>query len=93
MNNQTSPLTTRQDEVLVLVAKGLSNEEIAEKLAITPGTAKVHVSCVYERLNLKDAPENVRRVRTLIYALTHGNLKWYEWIDEMEGKSAMWYEK
>lgn len=37
-------LTTREREVVVLVALGLSNDEIAERIVVTPATAKTHVS-------------------------------------------------
>ncbi|WP_376099879.1 LuxR C-terminal-related transcriptional regulator [Roseomonas sp. CCTCC AB2023176] len=43
-------LSPRQREVQSLLARGLSNREIAERLGITPGTAKLHVSAVLKRL-------------------------------------------
>ncbi|NIM92122.1 MAG: response regulator [Anaerolineales bacterium] len=46
-------LTGRQNEVLELVAQGLSNKEIANKLHITEATVKYHVSQILERLHLK----------------------------------------
>jgi DNA-binding NarL/FixJ family response regulator len=52
---QTSPdlleeLTARELEVMALVAGGLSNDEIAEQLVVTPATAKTHVSRVMTKL-------------------------------------------
>jgi DNA-binding NarL/FixJ family response regulator len=37
-------LTDREREVMALVAEGLSNEQIAERLVVSPATAKTHVS-------------------------------------------------
>jgi DNA-binding NarL/FixJ family response regulator len=45
-------LTTREAEVLALVAAGLSNQEIADRLFISPKTASVHVSNIYDKLGV-----------------------------------------
>jgi len=76
-------LTRKQKEIAILIAKGLSNEEIADELYITPGTVKNHVSAVYEGLGLKRAPEYVRRVRVMIYVLVEGWLSWYDWAEDV----------
>jgi len=76
-------LTTRQKEIAILIAKGLSNRDIADELGIVEGTVKNHVSAVYEALQLDIAPENVRRVRVVIYVLLEGWLNWYDWSDEV----------
>jgi LuxR family maltose regulon positive regulatory protein len=47
------PLTERELEVLALLAEGLTNREIGERLVITTGTAKVHVSNVYRKLGVR----------------------------------------
>jgi DNA-binding NarL/FixJ family response regulator len=47
-------LTAREQEILVLVALGLSNGEIAERLVISPATAKTHVSRAMLKLNARD---------------------------------------
>ena len=52
-------LTSREREVLALVAAGLSNGEIAERLVISPATAKTHVSRVITKLNARDRAQLV----------------------------------
>ncbi len=46
-------LTTREVEVLVLLAQGLSNTEIADRLFISPKTASVHVSNIYGKFGVE----------------------------------------
>jgi NarL family two-component system response regulator LiaR len=43
-------LSEREREVLALIAEGLSNEEIAERLVISPATARHHVSACIQKL-------------------------------------------
>jgi DNA-binding CsgD family transcriptional regulator len=50
-------LTTRQLEVLVLMAEGLHNSEIAERLSTTPKTVEHHVSAVLAKLNARSRSE------------------------------------
>ena len=52
-------LTAREREVLELVATGLSNDEIAERLVISPATAKTHVSRVMSKLEARDRAQLV----------------------------------
>lgn len=47
-------LTTREVEILRMVARGLGNKEIAQALNIAEVTVKLHVSHVLEKLNVKD---------------------------------------
>jgi DNA-binding NarL/FixJ family response regulator len=52
-------LTGREREVMVLVAGGLSNDEIAARLFLSPLTAKTHVSRVMTKLNARDRAQLV----------------------------------
>ncbi len=59
-------LTERELEVLRLVATGATNREIAEKLSVSEGTVKNHMSSILTRLGLRD------RLQAALYALEHG---------------------
>ncbi|MFN8111161.1 MAG: response regulator transcription factor [Thermoleophilia bacterium] len=52
-------LTEREREILVLVARGLSNQEIAQRLVISPLTAKTHVSRILGKLECRDRAQLV----------------------------------
>jgi DNA-binding NarL/FixJ family response regulator len=63
---QAEPLTDREREVLGLVARGLSNKAIADRLAITERTARTHVSNILGKLGLAS------RTQAALYAVEHG---------------------
>ncbi|WP_219417430.1 response regulator transcription factor [Pseudonocardia nigra] len=52
-------LTEREREVVTLVASGLSNDEIAERLVVSPATAKTHVSRAMTKLRARDRAQLV----------------------------------
>jgi DNA-binding NarL/FixJ family response regulator len=59
-------LTTREAEVLGLIAAGLSNTEIAERLVISEATVKTHVNHVFAKTRSRD------RAQAVHYAYHHG---------------------
>ena len=52
-------LTPREREVLALVGEGLSNGEIAERLVLSPLTAKTHVARLFTKLDARDRAQLV----------------------------------
>lgn len=65
-SGQREPLTVREVEVLRLVAAGATNREIAERLYLSEGTVKNHISRILGRLGLRD------RTQAALYAQSHG---------------------
>lgn len=59
------PLSDRELEVLQLLARGTSNQEIAQALAIVVDTVKRHVSQIFSKLIVKNRVQAVRRAREL----------------------------
>lgn len=63
---RSTPLTRREREIAVQVARGLRNAEVAERLSITEVTVKTHVNNIFQKLGLRD------RVELALYAVRIG---------------------
>jgi DNA-binding NarL/FixJ family response regulator len=63
---QLDTLTAREREIVALVGEGLSNDEIAERLVISPATARTHVSRSMVKLNARD------RAQLVVFAFQSG---------------------
>ena len=61
-------LTAREVEVLILLARGMSNKQIAERLVITPKTAGNHVEHIYAKIDASN------RAAAAMFAVQHGLL-------------------
>jgi two-component system response regulator DegU len=72
----TNPLTTRELEVVALVASGLRNREIAQALAVSEQTVKNHLSSIMHKLGVPN------RTRAVAYAVRYG------WLVLREGKDG-----
>ena len=65
-------LTSREREIDALVAEGLSNRGIAERLVITERTVEAHVTSAFLKLRLSEDPASNRRVLATLVSLRSG---------------------
>jgi LuxR family maltose regulon positive regulatory protein len=59
------PLSTRESDILKLIAQGRSNKEIARTLAIAPETVKSHVKHIFVKLAVEKRAQAVSRAQSL----------------------------
>ena len=62
---QSLGISVREYEVLELLAEGLSNAEIAERLFVSPNTVKTHIARVYDKLDVSRRTQAVQKARSL----------------------------
>lgn len=64
-NPMVDPLTTREEEILLWIGRGLSNKEIALRLSLTEGTVKNYVSGILQKLGVQDRTQAALRAREM----------------------------
>jgi LuxR family maltose regulon positive regulatory protein len=67
LSNQAlvEPLTNREIEILLILPKGLSNQEIAEMLFISPETVKRHLYNIYQKFDVKNRQQAIVKAKSL----------------------------
>jgi serine/threonine-protein kinase PknK len=68
-NDPLAALSSREREVLTLMAEGLSNAGIGRRIWVTEGTVEKHVRSILTKLNLPETGDDHRRVRAVIMYL------------------------
>jgi DNA-binding NarL/FixJ family response regulator len=72
-NSRLDALTPREQEILALVAEGLSNAAIAERIVITKRAVERHINSIFSKLDLGDAENVSRRVKAALLYLSGTN--------------------
>ncbi len=67
-------LTPREEQVVALVADGLSNREVAHELQLSEHTVKKYLSRIFDKLGISS------RVELVLYAVSHGGSRQAEWL-------------
>jgi DNA-binding NarL/FixJ family response regulator len=70
-DDRVQALSERERDVLSLMAEGLSNRAIGEKLFLSPKTVEAHVHSIFTKLELDQAPDTHRRVLAVLAYLGH----------------------
>ena len=69
-NDPLAELSPREREVLALVAEGMSNRAVAERLFVTDRTVEAHMAQVFSKLGLEESPDQHRRVLAVLTFLS-----------------------
>lgn len=67
-------LTPREEQVVALVAGGLSNREAAQELSLSENTIKKYLFHIFDKLGISS------RVELVLFAVSHGEYREAEWI-------------
>ena len=65
VDDKASPLTSRQQEILPLLAEGMPNKQIAVTLGVTEGTIKQHLKDLFRRLGASNRTQAIKEARRL----------------------------
>lgn len=65
INKKEYGLSTREEEVLSLIALGLKNQEIADKMFVSISTIKTHTKNIYEKLEVRNRIEAAQKAKTI----------------------------
>jgi len=65
-STEIETLTAREREVLLLIAEGLTNHEITDRLCVSEATVKTHISHIFSKLDARD------RAAAIVFAYDHG---------------------
>lgn len=66
VDDPLAELTSREREVLALVAEGLSNRAVGERLFVTDRTVEAHMAQVFSKLGIEESPDHHRRVLAVL---------------------------
>jgi DNA-binding NarL/FixJ family response regulator len=72
--NGSKLLTPREEQVVALVADGLSNREVAHELRLSENTVKKYIFRIFDKLGISS------RVELVLYAISHGTIRQAEWV-------------